>query len=107
MELQMTWAAFKEWVYQVLIAEDQRLNAWTGGTADETLSSRCFRLNHKRGYRIAEIVINALFFPFQGKNHCESAYVKEVRGRHLPSRFYDLAYAMNVEFDIRRKILSQ
>lgn len=99
------WFDFKEYVYQVTIALDQLINALTGGTADETISSRCFRLNHEKAYRYAEIFINLLFLPFQGFNHCEKAYIKEVTGRHLPTKFFDLAYEMNLEFDIRRASL--
>jgi hypothetical protein len=95
-------SSFKEYIYQVVIAFDQQINALTGGMADETISSRCFRLNHKKIYRSAEIFINFLFFPFQGWNHCQGAYIKEIQGRHLPTKFYDLAYEMNLEFDIRR-----
>lgn len=95
----------KEQIYQVVVALDQTLNALTGGMADETISSRCFRLNHKKTYRVAEILINLLFFPFDGWNHCEQSYITEVMGRHLPTKFYDLAYEMNLEFDIRRAAL--
>lgn len=94
--------SFKEYGYQVIVALDQTLNALAGGTADETISSRCFRLNHKKTYRIAEIFINSLFMSFEGWDHCEKAYINEVTGRHLSTKFYDLAYEMNLEFDIRR-----
>jgi hypothetical protein len=95
----------KEQIYQVVVAIDQLANALTGGMTDETISSRCFRLNHKKTYRIAEILINILFSPLDGLSHCEQSYITEVVGRHLPTKFYDLAYEMNLQFDIRRASL--
>jgi len=89
----------KEWFYQVFIGLDQFVNTLLAGSADETISSRCYRLNHIRAYRVAEIFVNALFFPFQGSDHCRNAYVKEVLGRQLPYEFYDLAVAMNIQYD--------
>lgn len=93
------WAKLKEWRYQVLIALDQFANTLIMGSADETLSSRCFRLNHIKAYRIAEIFIDVLFYPFQGWDHCRNAYIKEILGRQLPYKFYDLALAMNIRYD--------
>lgn len=93
------WIWVKEYIYQNLISIDQTANTLLGGSADETISSRCHRLNHIKAYRIGEIFVNALFFPFQGKGHCKHAYEKAVRGRYLPYRFYDLAIEMNIRFD--------
>jgi len=93
------WRLFKEWVYQVTIALDQQANAILGGSADETMSSRCFRLHHIPTYRVLEKIVNALFLPFQGPDHCKHAYEKEVLGRQLPYRFYDLAIGMNIQYD--------
>ena len=89
----------KEWFYQVFIGLDQWVNTWLCGSADETISSRCYRLNHIPAYRVAEAFVNLIFLPFQGPGHCQMAYVKEVRGRHVPAKFYDLAMQMNIEFD--------
>jgi len=93
------WAAFKEYGYQVFIGLDQFVNTLLGGSADETMSSRFYRLNHIRTYRIAEVFVNCLFFPFQGWDHCRNAYVKEVLGRQLPYEFFDLALEMNLRYD--------
>lgn len=60
---------------QTLIAIDQLVNALLGGWADETLSARCYRKRHKRIFRIAEAVIDSLFF-FQ-LEHCKEAYRSE------------------------------
>jgi hypothetical protein len=93
------WRLFKEWVYQVTIALDQQANAILGGSADETMSSRCFRLDHIPTYRVLEKMVNVLFRPFQGPDHCKHAYEKEVLGRQLPYKFYDLAIEMNLQYD--------
>lgn len=93
------WAWFKEYVYQNLIALDQQVNAFTGGSADETMSSRCFRLDHIRAYHILEKIINFVYFPLQGPDHCEHAYWKEVLGRQVPQEFYKRAFEINLEMD--------
>jgi hypothetical protein len=93
------WAWFKEWVYQVFIGLDQFVNTLLGGSADETMSSRCYRLNHIRTYRYLELFVNVLFFPLQGADHCKHAYEKEVLGRQLPYKFFDLAIEMNLRYD--------
>jgi hypothetical protein len=96
------WDLFKEWAYQVFIAVDQFINTLLGGSADETMSSRCFRMNYIRTYRYLEIFVNVLFLPFQGTDHCKHAYEKEVLGRQLPQRFYEDAIRMNIAFDAAR-----
>jgi hypothetical protein len=93
------WTTIKEYIYQNVVSWDQDINAKFGGSADETLSSRCFRLNHIRTYRALELFVNVIFRPFQGKNHCENAYIKEVLGRQYPTKFYDDAIAMNLKYD--------
>jgi hypothetical protein len=93
------WAWLKEYVYQNSIALDQSVNVLLDGSADETMSSRCYRLNHIRTYRILELCVNVLFRPFQGPDHCRHAYEKEILGRQLPSKFYDDAIEMNLRFD--------
>lgn len=93
------WAWFKEYVYQNFIALDQSVNVILDGSADETMSSRCYRLNHKAAYRILEKIVNAVFLPFQGPDHCKHAYMKEVLGRQLPTKFYDDAIEMNLQYD--------
>ena len=73
----------------VLIAEDQRLNAWTGGYPDETLSSRCGRCSHRQPFKTLEKIIDAIFEPFQGPNHCKNAMRKEMTGYHFPPEMRD------------------
>jgi hypothetical protein len=78
---------FKEWVYQVTIALDQLVNSIFNGSADETISSRCFRLNARNPYKWMEKAVNLLFQPFQGPDHCRRAYLKELNGRQRPQDF--------------------
>lgn len=80
-------AAIIEWIYQVVITIDQLINAIFNGSADETLSSRIYRLNQRPLYRALEKFVNVLFWPFQGPEHCKNAYQKEIDGRHMPSGF--------------------
>ena len=74
---------FKHGIYQIFIVIDQLLNVLLGNPfspqtwADETWSSRCGRLGHRQPYKVWRIVIDALFYPFQGPNHCRNAYLKE------------------------------
>lgn len=89
----------KEYIYQNFIALDQSVNVILAGSADETMSSRCYRLNHIRTYRILELIVNVMFRPFQGPDHCLHAYEKEVLGRQLPTKFYDDAIEMNLQYD--------
>jgi hypothetical protein len=93
------WAGFKEWIYQNFISLDQSVNTLLGGSADETMSSRCYRLDHIPTYRILEAIVNVIFYPFQGPDHCTHAYQKEILGRQLPTKFYDLAIEMNLQYD--------
>ena len=46
---------------QVLIAVDQLANAVLAGWADETLSSRSHRQNHKKRWAFMEKVINTIY----------------------------------------------
>ena len=73
---------WREWVYQNVIAVDQWCNAFFNGMADETFSARCYRMNHRRPYVWFERGIDAMFYLFQGPNHCANAYQKELAGRH-------------------------
>lgn len=78
----------KSWAFFVLYALDLLVNTLAGGSPHETLSSRCYRLNHLRVYRWLEKVINTLAYPFDGPNHCEESYRNIVSGIYLPPRFY-------------------
>lgn len=80
---------FKHGCIQLFIAIDQLLNVLTNPFSletwsDETLSSRCGRLGHRYPYKVYEVIINAIFYPFQGPNHCANAYFKELSGYNRP-----------------------
>jgi hypothetical protein len=93
------WADFKEWVYQTVIGLDLLMNAILGGSAGETMSSRCYRLDSIPTYRVLEKFVNALFYPFQGPEHCKHAYEKEILGRLCPQDFFARAFELNIEMD--------
>lgn len=75
----------KAWIIQVLIALDQCVNALIpGGWADETLSSRAYRMRLK-GHKYwgwTASAIDMLFF--WQKGHCEQAYLDEMGRRQSP-----------------------
>jgi hypothetical protein len=67
----------------VLIALDQLLNVLLGGWADETLSSRAYRMDGlKRRWTLARRAIDALFF--WQPQHCWQAYHAERARRQMP-----------------------
>jgi hypothetical protein len=73
----------KHGLIQLLIALDQLLNVLTNPFSkhtwsDETISSRCGRLGHRYPYKFWKAIIDAIFYPFQGPNHCVNAYRKEL-----------------------------
>ena len=73
---------------QVLIAIDQTINTIFNGYADETLSSRAYRRQHKNKFwKYGRIFIDTLFF--WQEDHCYKAYQSEVERRHYPKEFRD------------------
>ena len=68
--------------FQILIAIDQLINTLFGGMADETLSSRAYRLELERGRSWARKLIDALFW--FDKSHCKESYESEILRRQLP-----------------------
>ena len=73
----------KKTPFQIAIALDQLRNTLCGGWADETLSSRTWRLSgSSKGWHTMRRVIDAVFFWQDG--HCEASYQSEVARRHLP-----------------------
>jgi hypothetical protein len=67
---------------QTLIALDQLVNTLCGGFADETISSRCWRLRYRQPYKALRAVIDGLFF-FDGA-HCKASYQSERLRAQLP-----------------------
>ncbi|WP_379867888.1 hypothetical protein [Mannheimia haemolytica] len=79
----------KSYLYHNLIAIDQLFNALTGGAADETFSSRCYRgavlaENPKKRWRFWYAFVNCLFLD---PKHCYSAYKAEVHRKQYPKAF--------------------
>ena len=68
--------------FQVLIAIDQVFNTLFGGYADETLSSRAYRLELERGRSWARKLIDGILF--FDKDHCKESYESEILRKQLP-----------------------
>ena len=66
---------------QVLIAIDQLLNALLGGYADESLSSRAYRLSQE-GFTWPKTFIDTLLW--FDEDHCYESYLAEIHRRQLP-----------------------
>lgn len=75
---------FLGYVANVAIGLDQWVNTIFAGYPDETLSARCGRQIHRRRYRLLAAVIDAIFYPFQGPNHCVNAHQKELARYQFP-----------------------
>lgn len=67
----------KRWLKQVLVSLDQMLNALLGGWADETLSSRCWRLRHLPAWGAARRVLDFVAGLLGDKDHCKASYESE------------------------------
>ena len=81
-----------KYLYHLLIAADQFVNAIFAGAADETISSCCYRgailaTQPKLKWRIAYKVVNALFFDAA---LCKTAYESEVKRRQYPAEFREI-----------------
>lgn len=80
----------RHWLLQLLIAIDQLANVLItpgspGAWADETLSSRAWRMERKgKAFgRLFRPLIDALF-RLGGREHCRKSYEGERLGRDLP-----------------------
>lgn len=74
----MSLAAVVSYIRNVAIGVDQLANVILFGWPDETLSARCGRSIHRYPYKVWAKLIDAIFYPFQGPNHCVNAYKKEL-----------------------------
>lgn len=68
---------------QIAVAADQLCNAIFGGYADETMSSRCWRLREFQPYKTLRPVIDAVLF-FDPR-HCETSYLNEIARKYMPA----------------------
>lgn len=80
----------KESLHQKIIAFNQLINAWVfNGWADETMSSRAYRLEQaNKPWKVIRIVIDAIFF--WQTEHCKTAYIIERNRRHSPPELREL-----------------
>lgn len=81
------------YLMNLLLALDQLLNALLGGSCDETLSSRTYRMARTKGgsWAMFERFVNALFWrdvDDQGRRHCELSYLVEMARGHLPKALF-------------------
>ena len=81
----------KHWAYHVAIGFDQLFNAFLGGAADETLSSRTYRgavlaKPPKTRWLVLHRLIETLFFWERGE-HCRIAYQSELSRKQYPVDF--------------------
>lgn len=81
----------RNYLHQLGIAVDQVLNALLAGHADETLSARSFRMQHrKKRWMMARKIIDTIFF--WEKEHCYQAYLSERDRRHFPEYYQQFHY---------------
>lgn len=69
---------FKLYSYNLVIAHLQLLNSYLGGSPDETPCARAWINRHRYPYKIYVVLLDAVFYPFQGPGHCEGAWNKEL-----------------------------
>jgi len=78
----------RHWLTQVAIAIDQLLNALLRGWADETLSSRAWRMWVKgkpMGLFWKPLIDTLFWFQARDFNHCQRSYENEKRRYNSPA----------------------
>ena len=79
----------RSYLHQLAIAVDQLFNALLAGYADETLSARAYRSQHKkRRWKILRKVIDGIFF--WEDEHCFNSYLSEKNRKHLPEYYREV-----------------
>lgn len=81
----------KQRLLHIGIALDQLLYVLLtlgAGSPDETLSAAAYRTERAGKWlgRVFRPLIDALFAPFE-RDHCQTAYLSELRGLHLPPEY--------------------
>lgn len=81
----------KQRLLHIGIAVDQLLYVLLtlgAGSPDETLSAAAYRTEQAGKWlgRVFRPLIDLLFWPFE-RDHCETAYLSELRGLHLPPEY--------------------
>lgn len=73
----------KRYFGNIFVGVDEFLNTILGGESDETLSSRCHRMDGKQRYLgFLRVWIDAIFFWDPG--HCLSSYINGELRRQVP-----------------------
>lgn len=90
----------------IALGIDQLINTIFGGTPDETLSARCFRLavTTKPPELIAEFAmrqIDRIFF--WQKAHCYNAFLNELERKQLPSIYQNKVLVTLYESDLAKR----
>lgn len=75
------------WIFQVGLALTRLGNALLGGLAEESMSSRAWRMEAigKPWGRITRPLIDAVFWVFGRPDHCSGAYIAERNKLPLPA----------------------
>jgi hypothetical protein len=63
---------------QIAVAIDQLGNTLIGGWADETISARAWRQQHRPAWRVALRVIDGVARLFGQRDHCRKAHESEL-----------------------------
>lgn len=90
----MIWqsAAFlRRYLLNILIGIDQLLNCFLAGYPDETISSRLGKAQNgyfgpywQRFWSPAALLVNVIFFPFDGWDHCRKS-IEHDEGKRKPA----------------------
>ena len=75
----------RKYIFHVLLALDQLLNALMFGYADESISARSYRLRRYFVWYWLMVLIDKVFF--WHKAHCKESYFAEVDRHHLPKDY--------------------
>ena len=70
---------------RVLISLDQFINTLFGGEPDETISAKLWRNRNKPICSILRKLVDKVFW--LDPNHCETSYLSELKGNHLPREY--------------------
>ena len=83
----------RHYIKNILIALDQLANTIIGGDPDETISSRTEKAHrgdfgpiYSKLSVIPRFIINLVFWPFDGRNHCQQSLEEDEGHRDLLNR---------------------
>lgn len=74
------------YIKNIMIAIDQLCNCIIGGTPDETISAKLWRMRNKgRFWKYSQIFVDRLFW--FDSDHCEESYNSELYRRQISSEY--------------------